>query len=57
MERDNLEDRGVDEKMGSQWILGRLAGGVKWSELIQDRDRLLAFVSAVMNFRVLTPRS
>jgi hypothetical protein len=25
-----LEDQGVDRRMGSEWILGRLAGGV-WS--------------------------
>jgi hypothetical protein len=24
-ERDHLEDQGVGEKMGSEWILGRLA--------------------------------
>jgi hypothetical protein len=24
-ERDHLEDQGVDERMGSEWILGRLA--------------------------------
>jgi hypothetical protein len=23
-----MEDKGVDERMGSEWILGRLAGGV-----------------------------
>jgi hypothetical protein len=27
-EGDHLEDQGVDEKMGSEWILGRLAWGV-----------------------------
>jgi hypothetical protein len=27
-ERDHLEDQGVDERMESEWILGRLAGGV-----------------------------
>jgi hypothetical protein len=27
-ERDHLEDQGVDGKMGSEWILGTLAGGV-----------------------------
>jgi hypothetical protein len=27
-ERDHLEDQGVDGKMGSEWILGRLAWGV-----------------------------
>jgi hypothetical protein len=29
-ERDHFEDRGVDRRMGSEWILGRLAGGM-WS--------------------------
>jgi hypothetical protein len=24
----HLEDQGVDGRMGSEWILGRLAGGV-----------------------------
>jgi hypothetical protein len=28
MERDNLEDQGVGGKMGSEWILGRMASGV-----------------------------
>jgi hypothetical protein len=27
-ERDHLEDQGIDGRMGSEWILGRLAGGV-----------------------------
>jgi hypothetical protein len=26
--RDHLEDQGVDGRMRSEWILGRLAGGV-----------------------------
>jgi hypothetical protein len=26
-ERDNSEDQGVRGRMGSEWILGRLAGG------------------------------
>jgi hypothetical protein len=26
-ERDHLDDQGVDGRMGSEWILGRLAGG------------------------------
>jgi hypothetical protein len=25
----HLEDQGVDGRMGSEWILGRLAGGVR----------------------------
>jgi hypothetical protein len=32
-------------------------GGVDWIRLAQDRDRWLAVVSAVMNLRVLGPRS
>jgi hypothetical protein len=27
-ERDHLEDRGIDGRMGSEFILGRLAGGL-----------------------------
>jgi hypothetical protein len=37
--------------------LGRLAGGVEWIHLAQDRDRWRAVVNAVMNLRVLAPRS
>jgi hypothetical protein len=32
-------------------------GGVVWIRLSQDRDRWRAVVSAVMNLRVLAPRS
>jgi hypothetical protein len=32
-------------------------GGVDWIPLAQDRDRLRAVVSEVMNLRVLAPRS
>jgi hypothetical protein len=31
--------------------------GVDWTRLAQDRDRWRAVVSAVMNIRVLVPRS
>jgi hypothetical protein len=41
----------------SEWILGRLAWGVDWIRLSQDRDLWRAVVSAVMNLRVLVPRS
>jgi hypothetical protein len=27
-ERDHLEDQGVNETMGAEWVLGRVAGGV-----------------------------
>jgi hypothetical protein len=32
-------------------------GGVEWIQLAQDRDRRRAVVNAVMNLRVLAPRS
>jgi hypothetical protein len=57
-ERDHFEDQGVDGSMGSEWIVGRLAGGsVDWIRLDQDRDRWRAVVNAVMNLRVFAPRS
>jgi hypothetical protein len=57
-ERDHWEDRGIDGRMGSEWILGRLAwGGVNWIRLAQDRDRWRAVVSTVMNLRGFAPRS
>jgi hypothetical protein len=44
--------------MGSKWTLGRLVGGcAEWIHLAQDRDRWRAVVNAVMNLRVLAPRS
>jgi hypothetical protein len=40
-ERDHSEDRGVDERMESEWILRTLAGGggVKWIKLAQNSGR------------------
>jgi hypothetical protein len=44
--------------MGSKWTLRRLiGGGVEWIHVAQDRDRWRAVVNAVMNIRVLAPRS
>jgi hypothetical protein len=51
--KDHLKDQGVDGRMGSKWTLG----GVEWIHLAQDSDRWRAVVNAVMNPRVLAPRS
>jgi hypothetical protein len=56
-ERGHLEDQGVNGRMRSEWLLGRLAGGVDWIRLAQDRDRRRAVVNAVMGLRFLTPRT
>jgi hypothetical protein len=56
--KDHLKDQGVDGRMGSKWTLGRLVGGgVEWIHLAQDRDCWRSVVNAVMNPRVLAPRS
>jgi hypothetical protein len=56
-ERDHSVDRGADGKTGSEWILGRLPGGVAWVQLAQGRDQWRSRVNAVMNLRAVAPRS
>jgi hypothetical protein len=57
-ERDHSEDQGIDGRLGSECILGRLVGGyVDWIWLAQDRDRWRAVVNAVMNLQVFAPGS
>jgi hypothetical protein len=59
-ERDRLEDQGIDGRVESEWIFGRMAGGdggVELTELAQDRDQWWAAVNAVMNLQVLAPQS
>jgi hypothetical protein len=46
-----------DGRMGSEWTLEKLVGGVEWIHLAQERDRWRAVVNAVMNLRVLAPRN
>jgi hypothetical protein len=55
-ERDHLKDQVVDERMGSKSTLGRLVG-MEWIHLAGDRDRWQAVVDAVIDLRVLAPRS
>jgi hypothetical protein len=44
---------------GNKMDLGEigLGGGVEWIRLAQDRDRWRAVVNAVMNLRLVAPRS
>jgi hypothetical protein len=44
-------------RMGSERILGGLAGGVERIQLTQDRGRFRSLVNTVMDLRVLAPRS
>jgi hypothetical protein len=57
-EKVHLKDQGVDGRMGSKWTLGRLVVGVvEWIHVAQDRGHWLSVVNAVINLRVLAPRS
>ena len=51
-ERDHLQDLGIDERIILKFISRKLAGGMDWSDLAQDRDRWQALVNAVMNLWV-----
>jgi hypothetical protein len=52
MERDNLEDQGIEGRIILKSTLKKWDGDVDWIELAQDRDRWRALVNAVMNLRV-----
>jgi hypothetical protein len=43
--------------MASEWILGSDWEDVEWIKLAQDRNQNRVVVNAVMNLRVLAPRT
>jgi hypothetical protein len=51
-EGDHLEDRGVDGRIILKSIFKKWDVCMDWIDMAQDRDRLRAVVSAVMNLRV-----
>jgi hypothetical protein len=51
MERDNLEDIGVDVRIILKCVFRKWDGGMNWIHLAQDRDRWRAVVNAVMGLR------
>jgi hypothetical protein len=50
-----LEDQGVNWRIGSEWILGRLTGGCRVDPFGQNRGQWRALENAVINLRVLAP--
>jgi hypothetical protein len=42
-------------RMGSEWILGRLAGSVEWIQLAENSGRWKALVNTMKNLRFLAP--
>jgi hypothetical protein len=51
-EGDHLGDPGGGWRIILKWIFKKWDGDMHWIELAQDRDKLRALVSVVMNLRV-----
>jgi hypothetical protein len=49
MDRDHLEDAGVDGSIKLRWIFRKYYGDMDWIHQAQDRDSWRALVNAVMN--------
>ena len=47
-----MEDPGVDGRIMLKWIFDKLDGGIDWIGLAQNKNRLRAFVNAVMKLWV-----
>jgi hypothetical protein len=59
-ESGHSKDRGVDRRMGFEWILGRLGGVcvcVEWIHMAEDRDLWQVLANAAMNLGILSPWS
>jgi hypothetical protein len=52
MERDHLEDPGVDGNVILRWIFRTWDDDMEWIDLAEDRYRWRALVIAAMNLRV-----
>jgi len=51
MERDYLEERGVDREIKLIWIFRKLDERIDWIVLAQDKNSWPALVNAVMKHR------
>jgi hypothetical protein len=51
-ETNQLDDLGVNGRKILKFILKKWDGGMDWTDLLQDRDRVRAVVTAVMNLQV-----
>jgi len=47
--REHLEEADIDVRMILKWIFRKRDGGMKCSDLSQERDRWWALVNMVMN--------
>jgi hypothetical protein len=51
MERDHLEDAGVDGSIIFQWLFKKWDDDMDTNDLVHDRDRWRTLVKVVMNIR------
>ena len=52
MERDHLEEPGLDGRIILGWIFGSGIWGMEWLDLTSNRERSWAIANVVMNLRV-----